>query len=170
MVSRKCILALMLAVVFIFGCSAPSFAVNTQYATTHAFLDVLNDKDIRYSYVGIDNDDDENVTVSFKGDYKDTLKVNIYFNAEQDAVNMYIWNLIDFDESDYNSVLRTVNEVNSNYKYSTTCIDTHDWSVTVKFTMPIRSSSICGEMVEEELQLLVNVADEAYDMLRSYAK
>ena len=167
---KKRIFALLLAVMLLASLSIPAFAVSAQYATTRAFLNALDDKNLKYTYVGIDNDDDEKVTISYSGDYKDTIKVNCFFDPDLDTVSLYVWNLIDFNEADYNKVLRSVDELNNDYKYATFCVDQSDWSVTAKYSMHIRTNSICGEMVLDEVNSLVNVADIGYDTLQAYAK
>lgn len=167
---KKTLLSLALALLLLLSLGAPAFAISAQYPTTQAFMDALNKRDVKYTYVGVDSDGDEKITVEFVGEYKDSIYVNLFFGEDYDVVNMRIWNLIDFDEADYEKVLDACNELHSSYKFVTFYVDKIDWSVTARVDMPIRECDECGEICVDGLSYLVQIADSGYDTLKAFEK
>ncbi len=170
MKTLRTLCAVLLVLSLVLCTSAPAFAVSAQYGTTQSFLQVLNDEDHRYHYMGIDDDDFEQVNVSFAGDNLDDIAVEIYFDPELDSVSMRSWYVISFDESDLIELLLTVNELNSDYKYATFVADLSDYSVDVKLDCPLRDDANAGEIAFDALYYIVSIIDEAYPELEIFAK
>ncbi len=162
-------LVLLLTVVLMFSLSAPALAVKAQYPTTASFLEYLDSKDMKYKYLGVDQDDDEEVTVSFEGDYMDTIKVEVFFDEDLDVVSMRVWDVIAFKEEDFFDVLKTVNELNDQYKFINFTVDTDDWTVTASLDAPLRDCEEAGEISFDGLYYIMMIADEGYDVLAKFA-
>lgn len=155
----------------LFACMVvPASAVNTQYGPTREFLKVMDRENHKYSYMGVDNNDDEEVDVSFSGDNKDEINVEIYFDEDLDSVSLRSWYVISFDETDLGNVLLRINELNSNYKYITFVVDTNDYSVDAKVDCPLRDDANAGEIAYDALYYIVQIIDDAYPELAEYAK
>ncbi len=165
---KKILTSLLLVLTLLLSLSVPAFAVNAQYSTTRDFLKYLDEEDYKYSYLGVDNDNDEGVSLKFRGDNIDTIKINIFFDEDLDVVSMRIWYLIEFDKSDYEEVLEACNSLNNKYKFIKLYVDTSDWSVTAAIDIPIRSGSNCGEICEDGMLYLVNISDIAYETLKEF--
>ena len=170
MKASRTLAALILTLTLLMSLSVPAFGVNAQYPTTREFLAALDERGLKYTWVGVDSDGDEKVTVEFSGENKDSISVNIFFGEDYDVVNMRIWNLIDFNAADYVQVLEACNELHENYKFVTFYVDKTDWSVTAKLDLPIREGESCGAICIDGLRYLVNITDTGYDTLKAFAK
>ena len=170
MKTMKKLLAFLL-VLCLFGCMAvPASAVNTQYGTTREFLKVMDREGHNYSYMGIDKNDDEEVDVSFTGDNKEDIDVEIYFDEDLDSVSLRSWYVISFDEVDLGNVLMLVNQMNSDYKYITFVVDMNDYSVDAKLDCPLRDDACAGEIAFDALYYIVQIVDDAYPEFAQYEK
>ena len=165
--SRK-LLAALLALCLVFSLSVPAFAVSAEYSTTKAFLKVMDREKNKYTVEGIDEDEDEQVTVSVKGDNKKKIEVLIFFNKDLDVVSMRSWYVISFDKANLEKVLSAVNQLNSDYKFVKFVVDESDYSVDAKIDCPIRDDDSAGEIAYDALYYVVNIVDEAYLELRDF--
>ena len=155
-----------LLVLGLFMCmSVPASAVNAQYGPTKEFLKVMDRENHHYNYMGIDEDDDEQISVSFSGDNMDDIKVDIFFDEELDSVSMRSWYVISFDEADLSDVLLKVNELNNNYKYVSFVVDLSDYSVDAKIDCPLRDDANAGEIAYDALYYMISIVNEAYPEL-----
>jgi len=160
-------LLLMLALVLSLGVSA--FAVNAQYSTTQEFLKALDAEKVKYRYMGVNNNDKEEVTVSYTGDYCDDIFINIFFSQDLDSVSMRFWNIVDFDEADYAKALELANELNADFKYVKFVVDTDDWSIGAEIDIPIREGEDSAQIAYDALYYIVQISDEAYPDLAELA-
>ena len=158
-------LALLLSVSMI-----PSYAVTAQYSTTQTFLDLLDEKEMKYTWNGVNDALDEKVTFRWAGDNNDDITALLFFDDELDDVSMRVWNLIDFAEADYPLVLKVVNDLNSRYRFVRFVCDTSDWSVSVETDVPLKSGKESAEIAYDMLIYLVLIADQGYPDLLPYAK
>ena len=94
MKTLKKLLAVLPVLGLFMSLSITAFAVNAQYGTTKEFLKVMDREDHKYHYMGIDEDDDEQVNVSFSGDNLDTIDVKIFFDEDLDSVSMRAWSVL----------------------------------------------------------------------------
>ena len=165
---KKHIAAFLLVLVLFMGMSTPAYAVKAQYATTASFLEALSEDGVKYNYKGVDQDDEEEVTVSYAGDYMDSIRAVIFFDEELDSVSMRIWDVIAFDEDDYFDVLKTVNSLNYKYKYAYFVVDEEDWTVYATIDVPLRDCDEAGEIAYDALYYLVEICDRGYDELKEF--
>ena len=165
---RRHLVSLLLALALLFSLSVPALAVNAQYPTTASFLSVLDKEDVKYNYKGVDQDEDEEVTVSYTGDYADSIRANIFFDDDLDSVSMRVWDVIEFDESDYFEVLKVANELNFKYKFVYFVVDEKDWTVYATIDIPIRDCDAAGDITYDALYYLIQITDLGYDALKDY--
>ncbi len=149
-------------------CGAARPVAEAQRACTKAFLDELDARQLVYTYRGIDDDDDEGVFIDFDGD-NTTISVYCYFTSDEELCYMRVWNFIDYDAASFSSVLVTVNDLNSSYRYAKFFADTYDNSVTVATDLILRSADDVGAICVEGLWHLVQIADLGYPDLVKYA-
>ncbi len=165
--SRK-LFAVLLALCLVFSLSVPAFAVSAEYSTTKAFLKVMDREKNKYTVEGLDDDEDEKVSVSFTGDNKKDIDVIIFFDKDLDAVSMRSWYVISFEKADLDKVLSVVNQLNSDYKFVKFVVDESDYSVDAKIDCPLRDDRNAGEIAYDALYYVVNIVDEAYLELEEF--
>ena len=170
MKTMKQLFAVLLVLCVLLSLSIPAFAAGAQYGPTKAFLDVMKREKHKYNYMGINEDGDEQINVSFSGDYMDTIDVKIFFDEDLDAVSMRSWRVINFKSSDMAKVLALVNELNNEYKYVKFVVDEEDLSVDAEIDCPLRDDANAGEIAYDALYYIVMIVDEAYPDLKAYAK
>ena len=166
---KKQITAFLLVLVLFLGMSFPVYAVKAQYATTAAFLAVLDKEKVKYNYKGVDQDNAEEVTVSYVGDYMESIRANIFFDEDLDSVSMRVWDVIAFDEDDCFDVLKVANSLNYRYKYVYFVVDESDWTVYATIDVPLRECDEAGEITYDALYYLIEICDRGYDELKSFA-
>ncbi len=167
--SRKLFAALLVLCLFL-SLSCPAFAVSARYGPTRAFLKVLDRESHKYNYMGIDEDDREQVNVTFSGDNLDRIPVEIYFDSELDDVSMRSWRVINFDRSDLDEILEAVNQANCDYKFVKFVVDEEDLSVDAEIDCPLRDDENAGEIAYDALYYIILIIDEAYPSLRVFNK
>ena len=170
MKTLKKALAVLLVVMLFLSISIPAFAVNTQYSTTKEFLSVLSREKLKYRYMGVGEDDKEEVTLSYTGDNWDDIFINIFFDEDLDSVSLRCWNIVDFDEKDRAEALELCNRFNNEYKYVKFVMDENDWSIGAEMDVPIREGEESAECVYDALYYIVTIADDAYPELSKIAK
>ena len=170
MKTRKRLFAFLIAICLFVTMSVPAFAASAQYNTTKAFLKVLDREDTRYSYMGIDDDGDEQVNLTINGKNADKIDVKVYFDDDLDAVSMYSWYVISFTRDDLAAVLLKVNELNTEYRFVKFVVDTSDYSVDAEIDCPLRDDDNAGEIAYDALYYLLAIVDKGYAELKEYAK
>lgn len=164
---KKLVSFVIVLVLFVSIVPLQSLAVNCQYSTTQSFLDYLDMKNVRYTWQGLDSDDDEKIEVTYTGDNMETIRTVWYFDNNPVRVGVRVWNIINFSVKDYYYVLEAVNNVNADYRYIKFYVDTTDNTVTAKFDMPI-SATNAGELCYDILQRTINIVDDVYAELSEY--
>ena len=151
--------------------SASAFAATgAQYGTTKTFLKVLDREKIRYNYMGIDNNDDEQVNVNGVGDYLDKIEIKIFFDPDLDAVSLRVWRVIKFQKADMAKVLEAVNKLNNESKFIKFVVDEEDLSVDAKLDCIVRDDANAGDIVYDAVSYVVYTVDEAYPELKAFEK
>lgn len=165
---KKLICLVISAVLFCTLCCTTALAVGAKYQNTKRFVQLLDEIDIRYTIGGVE-DNAECVTVKNRDD-KSSYTIFYYFDQDEEEVGLRVWNFIDFSNSDYNRVLRAVNDLNSRYKFITFCVDDTDNSVTAEMDLIVRNDSCAGDIVLEATLRMAQILEDAYDTLGEYAK
>ena len=165
---RRTIALLIALLVITSGISAFAVPNSVAYSSTRDFLTVLDNESIRYSYDGINNDNDERVKVSYSLD--DTkITVICFFKEDTKSCSMRVWNFIDYEASDANQVIQTLDQLNSKYRWVKFYSDASDNSVTVSLDAVFRNNDV-GEICRECLRHIVNICDDCYTILKPYNK
>ena len=165
---KRLLIALVLVLALSLSAAAHAVPQNVQYKSTRAFLTQLDADEIKYTYAGISQNDEEAVTVSYTLT-NGSCDVRIFFPKDGDHCSLRLWNLIDFDSKDVAKLYEVCNELNSSYKYTTFYVDTSDYSITVSMDVIVRDAG-AGEIMEEALLRMINIADDAMAQLQPYAK
>ena len=145
-----------------------ALAASPTYSSTKAFLNLLDSNNVKYTYKGLDKDNDDHVTISYDGDSY-TLTLHWYFTEDNKHVSVRGWDLISYKAADFQKVVKAVNEINSAYKYVTFEVDTSDNTVTVSYdfiTPDGGSADVCLEV----LVRIVMIVDDAFPTLEPYNK
>lgn len=162
---KKC--AILVFVLMLVFCGTAS-AMTAEYTSTQAFIEWLDAEDISFSYTGIDDNGYECLSIDNTTDvFSYTIKY--FFESNNENASMRVWDVILFDESNLNNVLRTVNQLNSAFKYVNIYAMESDFSVNVKLDLIYRSSDV-GDIVGEATLRLVNILDDVYEALQEYNK
>lgn len=107
-----------------------------QYATTKDFIRVLEENDLKYTYDGIDSDNDERVFVSFDPDPYEECKFRFFFNEDQDLVSIRMFYLVTVTAGE-TFTLKTVNDLNYDYKHVKFVFDDSDSTISLKMDVPL---------------------------------
>ncbi len=165
---KKLMAALLLAVL----CTSlfvPALAEDPQFTATKSFLDVLDANDLGYNFTGISSSGEEHVYMDNE-DENFAYTFHIYFHEDNDRANVYIWNIITFDDADFTNVLRVVNELNYSYKYTRFYIDESDNTVTCAMSIILHDENDTGDIVLEGLLRVASILKRAYPPLAVYDK
>ena len=151
----------LIALVFALSAGALAVPSSVSYDTTRRFLEYCDENDIKYSYMGIDNDNDEKVNLSF--DLTNTsVDVRYFFEEDQESCMVRVWNLITFDPDQIAEVRDAVGRANADYRWVKYYIDESDNTVTCAADIYFGggdAGDICGYI----LRRVVNISDSVYD-------
>lgn len=166
----KRLFAGILCVMVLTLCAGTGLAVQAKYANTIAFLQAMDDLDIKYSVEGISGDDElEQIKIQNKGE-KVSYTINYFFDKENTECGMRVWYIISFNDADLAKVMRAVNQMNYDYKYGKWYVDESDNTVTVSWDIILRENADVGEILTEATLHLVKIIDTGYEALGIYDK
>ena len=97
------------------------------HATTKYFIDAMEAEGIKYTWRGTDDDGYDVLTVSYEGDNKDSIRTSWSFSDNK--IDISVWDIITYKQSDYYSVLEACNALNKQYSYVRFVVDTSDNTV-----------------------------------------
>lgn len=141
---------------------------NVMYSSTRGFLELLDEKEIKYTYNGVNDDDIESVNVIYNLDVG-KANVLLLFSQDNEHCSLRVWNLIDFEQSRLEEMYAVCNQMNSNYKYCTFYVDERDYSISVSMDLIYRSSG-SDEICYEALIRCIRICDDAMGTLKNYMK
>ena len=141
------IAVLLIALVLSFSVlCAPAYAVTAQYSSTQDFVDAMNEEGYKFTLKGVDQEGDELV-----------------------ITNIRVWNVIDYNQSDFMDVLVAVDKLNSDYNYVRFYTDDYDDSVTAALDLIYRDEDV-DDICMEALYYVVNIVEEGLAALAPYDK
>lgn len=151
--------------------SLPVNADYTQakYSSTMQFLKILDNYDIKYTWQGMDSDDNEIISIGNNSDVVGNYTIKVFFDDSNENCSIRVWNLIDYKSAMSSSVYAAVNSINYAYKYVKFFADDSDNSVTASIDLIYRDSDI-GEICLEALVDIVSIIDKAYPQLEPFAR
>ena len=158
MKSMKKVTSCLLALLLIVSLCVPAFATSTnegQYETTRSFIDVLQTKGLKYTYSGLNSDNDEKIRVSFSDDNFGSIVFILFFPSSADEVSIRVWNLITVTAGK-TYALNTVNTLNNNYKYARFYLDESDNTITCSMDayLDVRSA---GDTTNRMMSVLLDI-------------
>lgn len=139
------------------------------FATTKSFVEVLEANDLAYTFTGVVSTGDEHIYLDNEDD-NFAYTFHVYFHEDSDLANVFIWNIITFEDKDFANVLRVVNELNYTYKYTRFYIDESDNTVTCAMSMILHDENDAGDIVLEGLLRVASILTRAYPPLAVYDK
>ena len=150
-------------VALVFALSAGALAVpkNVTYETTRQFLQYCDDNSIKYTFAGIDDDNQERVTVGYNLT-NTAVDVVFIFDEDQETCALRVWNLIEFDPAGQADVAGAVDTANRSYRWVRFFVDTSDNTVTCAADLYLGkgdAGEICGYLLDR----VVNICDIVYD-------
>lgn len=151
-------------VITVFSFSA--YAVSPTYSSTRSFIYLLDDANIKYTVYGVLDGGDECVTVSNSGDYF-SYDIDYFFDSNLENAALRVFDIITYKDADYVNVLKTVNDLNSRYKYVKLYADESDNTVTADADLIFRTHDV-GEICLEATLYMAQFLDTAYKELRIY--
>ena len=144
------------------GTTAPAVPedVPGTYTATKYFIKALKDHDIKYTYHGLNQSDNDRITSRWTIAGR-TVELTIIIPPTEDIFNIYAWNLIDFDPSNRSAVLQACNEENFNWKFTCFYVDDNDNSVTVSANMPLSESQDTGTAGYDLFDRFLSILEDA---------
>ena len=162
----KKLISLFLALAFILSAGS-ALADGPSHATTQSFLDFMDSEGIVYNWRGTDSDGYDLLTVSYEGDNKDTIRTSWGFSSTK--IDISVWDLITYKQSDYYNVLEACNALNKQYSYVRFVVDTSDNTVYADCQIRPMDDDV-GAICRKMLSLVVQIVDLAYPTLEPYNK
>ena len=168
----KRLLSIMIAALLLLVMAAPALAVPSAvtYGNTRSFLEALDELELKYTYGGIDQDNDEKVTIETTLEDTDkSIEIFFYFSEDEELCSIRVWNLIDFDEENLAELYKICNDLNAGYKYCKFYVDESDYSISVDLDVILRSTD-SADICSEALAHIYNICTYAMEDLSPYAK
>lgn len=142
-----------------------TLAVTCQLDTAQAYADAMDAEGIKYSWLGVNEDNNEKFSVLFIGDEMEEIDLRWFFTEE--SARLYVWDIITYHPADLYHVLEAVNELNSHYGYACFYADTSD--NTVSYSYNFRLDPACaGQHCIDVMYLAEGIVDESYPTLAPY--
>lgn len=150
------LLALLCLLSLLVSFTGSAFAEEAQYTATKDFLSFLDQKEIKYEYLGV-SDDRERVSVEFELDNFPSLTCYLIFNYDNEEVSLRIWNIVTASAGK-NYILTTLNSIEYDYKFVKFVYDESDSTVQAEMDMYIDGNH-CGRSVYDAMMAMFNVTD-----------
>ena len=145
------------------------------YTTAKRYIQILKEKELTYSTYPAESDDDYDqidlkFNVTSEGGKDFSYRGSAFFRSKNDRMSLRVFNLIDFEESDLNQVLRVCSQLNNRYLWVKFFVDESDFSVTASYDLPLQNASSDMETMWDAYDNLHSIVKLAYDDLVIYAK
>ena len=98
-----------------------------------------------------------------------SIEIRFYFDQNCENTNIRVWNVIDYNQSDFMDVLVAVDKLNSDYNYVRFYTDDYDDSVTAALDLIYRDEDV-DDICMEALYYVVNIVEEGLAALAPYDK
>lgn len=163
----KRLFAGIICVIMLTLCAGTGLAVQAKYANTIAFLKAMDDLDIKYVVQGVNEKKLEQIQIDNQGEQV-SYTINYFFDEENTECGLRVWNLITYKDADYAWVLRAINKLNYDYKYTKWFVDETDNTITVGWDIIMRENNDVGAILSEATLHLVQIIDAGYEVLGAY--
>ncbi|MBR3763475.1 MAG: hypothetical protein IKK57_02855 [Clostridia bacterium] len=138
------------------------------FATTQAFMEMLDEAEIDYVYRGLDQDGDEHIAAA-DPDKNISYTIHYYFEDDLQHTAIFVWNIITFDPADTLRVMHLCSGLNYDYNYTCWYVDETDNTVTCSMNLIYRDENV-GQVVTEATLYLMRIIESAYPSLSVYDK
>jgi len=135
-----------------------------QFATTKSFVRVLEAGEIPYVFGGVTSTGEEHVYQEMQDEHF-AYTIHLLFSRDEDLATIVVWDVITFEDADFLQVLRTVNRLNSDYKYTRFYVDESSSTVTCRLDVILHDEDDAGNIVLEGLQRMASILKSAYPQL-----
>ena len=137
---------------------------------TKFFTAALKENGIKYSYEGVNpNDDTEDIVTSIWTIKEVDVKF-IIFLKDDGRIMIRAFNVIDYNKISRAKVLEALNGLNTDYLFVTWLVDDSDDSVTAKYDLPSVEARDAGRIGYPAMDAMVDVVNAAMDVLKPYMK
>lgn len=124
-----------------------------------AYADLLKVKDIDMKQTKVDDGAIRFAIDQNLGNGLPTIKVVIFFNPDQTMAHVYIFNYVSFEESKEIEILRLINELNSDYTFTTFYFSEN--SIDLKYSIDIEKA-YNPETIFDLIISMIQTAREQY--------
>ncbi len=133
------------------------------YSSTQKFINLMDEKGIKYEYCGILNETTQSETVSIRytGKNLKTIEVNFTFNKNCRDVAIAVYNIAVVPDNKLGSTIIALNALNCKWRFVRFCLDRSDNTVQVESDAVFRDTDV-DEICVELLTRVVSITDEAY--------
>lgn len=166
----KKLLSLILVCVLLLGLCPAALATEAQYASTKSFLTLMDALSIKYMVGGMDSSNNELVVISNSdSELNFEYTVAFFFDSDEAHCSIRVWEIISFADVDFAKVLRTVNSLNTKFKYVKFYVDEDDNTVTASMDL-IYTAETAGQVVMEGMLRAMSILEDSYPDLAVYNK
>ncbi len=141
-------------------------SVPGEYATTRQFLYALEQMEIDYIYNGIDDDDDEYITIE-DNCAGHPVTFRLWFSPYCNQANLRVWDIISFNPQQETEVQIACGELNASYRF-VTFYPSYDNTVTMKLDFLIWEDGNPGGIMLDGLLSAYAILEDAYPALEPY--
>ena len=137
------LIALALCLVLALGLSITAFAASAPNPKDIAkeFMALLKADGVEYDDDGLDEDGRYGIYVYYEGENLEEHEIYIRIHADGQGFSAYEWYLMDYEDERLLDVLKTVNNLNLNYRYVTFLADTSDNTITAKMAGALQGNA-----------------------------
>ena len=164
----KQIVAVLLVCLLCMSLLAPALAEPAKYATTRAFLAMMDEAEMTYTNRGLDVDNDEHIVIA-NPDKSISYTIHYFFEEDLEHTSMFAWNIITFDPADTLRVMYVCNSLNYDYNYTCWYVDETDNTVTCSMNLIYRDDNV-GQVVTEATVYMMKIIEAAYPSLSPFNK
>lgn len=132
-------------------------ALAAQQSSAQSFISYLEQKNIKYTYEGVNDNGIERIRLSYRLDHFDSLDCILLFQ-DNDEVDLRVWNIVTSSAGKEKTV-DLVNRLNAAYKYVKFVYDESDSTVQGEVDMLIDAEHSAPQ-IYSAINLMLSVIDE----------
>ena len=153
--------------VMILSISITAFAASPKYKSKKAYVQLLEEYDVEYTYQKGELNDEIINFVTDEGEYRKTIDIDAQFVNTEDEMTLYSFGVIEFVPRDYADVLDAVNMLNGTTNYG--CFYIAGNSVNASWDV-ILGNTDAKNIAEIALGAFFDTVDGAYNELSKFEK
>lgn len=164
--------ALLLCLVLAVGTAATAFAAGADPEDiAKDFMAMLEADGVDYSDEGLDEDGNYEIDIYYEGENLPEHEIALFIDEDGQSFGEYEWYLMDFEDERLLDVLKTVNDLNNNYRFVTFVADTSDNTITAKSTCSLQGNArACAQIMHYAYDWLPIVLDAVWPVLEAGVK